>query len=131
MKPGKRGLPRLIDATRYSMQGLRAAWRNEEAFRIEASLALIAVPLAFWVGDGLAHQLLLVIVSGIVIITELLNSAIEAAIDRFGGEIHPLSARAKDIGSAAVFCSLLLFAATWGASLLQHLDLFNPLRAAS
>ncbi len=121
LKPGKRGLPRLIDATRYSMQGLRAAWHHEEAFRIEASLALVAVPLAFWIGDGLAHQLMLLIVSGLVIITELLNSAVEAAIDRFGGEIHPLSGQAKDIGSAAVFCSLALFAIAWGASLYQYL----------
>lgn len=120
MKPGKRGLPRLLDAARYSMQGLRAAWRHEEAFRLEATLALFAIPLAFWVGQGLAHQLLLVVVSGIVIITELLNSAVEAAIDRFGGDIHPLSGRAKDIGSAAVFCSLLLFAAAWLPSLYQR-----------
>ena len=121
MKPGKRGLPRLIDATRYSMQGLRAAWRHEEAFRLEASLALIAIPLAFYIGDGLTHQLLLIIVSGLVIITELLNSAVEAAIDRFGGDIHPLSGRAKDIGSAAVFSSLVLFAAVWIPSLWQWL----------
>jgi len=121
MKPGKRGLPRLIDAARYSMQGLRAAWRNEEAFRMEATLALVAIPLAFWVGEGLTHQLLLVVVSGLVIITELLNSAIEAAIDRFGGEIHPLSVQAKDIGSAAVFSSLMLFVAVWLPSLWQRL----------
>lgn len=120
MKPGKRGLARLIAATGYSMQGLRAAWQHEEAFRIEASLAVVAMPLAFWVGEGLTHQLLLVMVCGLVIITELLNSAIEAAIDRFGGEIHPLSGQAKDIGSAAVFCSLGLFAVTWGLSLYQR-----------
>lgn len=121
MKPGKRGLPRLIDATRYSMQGLRAAWNHEEAFRIESTLALVAIPLALWIGKDLTHQLLLIVVSGLVIITELLNSAIEAAIDRFGGDIHPLSGRAKDIGSAAVFSSLVLFAAAWVPSLWQHL----------
>jgi len=119
-KPGKTGLPRLIAATRYSMQGLRAAWKYEEAFRIEATLACACVPLAFWVGQGLTHQLLLVISCGLVILAELFNSAIEAAVDRFGSEIHPLSGQAKDIGSAAVFTSLVLFAIVWLPSLWQR-----------
>jgi diacylglycerol kinase (ATP) len=102
------------------MQGLRAAWKHEEAFRIEATLALLCIPLAFWVGQDLTHQLLLVICCGLVIITELINSAIEAAVDRFGRELHPLSGQAKDIGSAAVFCSLVLFLAVWLPSLWQH-----------
>lgn len=116
-KPGKTGLPRLIAAVRYSMQGLRAAWKHEEAFRIEASLALLCVPLAFVVGQGLAHRIGLLICCGLVIITELVNSAIEAAVDRFGSEMHPLSGQAKDIGSAAVFCSLMLFILCWAPSL--------------
>lgn len=120
-KPGKRGLPRLAAALRYSLQGLRAAWKYEEAFRIEAALALICVPLAFWVGEGLTHQLLLVLVCGLVIIAELFNSAIEAAVDRFGPEMHPLSGQAKDIGSAAVFTSLILFLILWASSLWQYL----------
>jgi diacylglycerol kinase (ATP) len=119
-KPGKRGLPRLAAALRYSLQGLRAAWKYEEAFRIEAALALVCVPLAFWVGEGLTHQLLLVLASGLVIIAELFNSAIEAAVDRFGSEMHPLSGQAKDIGSAAVFTSLILFLILWAPSLWQH-----------
>lgn len=119
-KPGKTGLPRLIAATRYSMQGLRAAWKYEEAFRIEATLACACVPLAFWVGQGLTHQLLLVISCGLVILAELFNSAIEAAVDRFGSEMHPLSGQAKDIGSAAVFTSLVLFAIVWLPSLWQR-----------
>jgi diacylglycerol kinase (ATP) len=119
-KPGKTGLARLFAATGYSMQGLRAAWRHEEAFRIEATLACLCVPLAFWVGRDLTHQLLLVICCAIVIIAELVNSAIEAAVDRFGSEQHPLSGQAKDIGSAAVFTSLVLFIVAWVPSLWQR-----------
>lgn len=119
-KPGKTGLPRLLAATRYSIQGLRAAWKYEEAFRIEATLACACVPLAFWVGRGLTHQLLLVISCGLVILAELFNSAIEAAVDRFGSEMHPLSGQAKDIGSAAVFTSLVLFLVVWLPSLWQR-----------
>lgn len=116
-KPGKTGIARLIAAAGYSMQGLRAAWKYEEAFRIEATLSVVCVPLAFIIGQGLAHKIALLICCGLVIITELVNSAIEAAIDRFGSEIHPLSGQAKDIGSAAVFCSLILFALAWLPSL--------------
>ena len=120
-KPGKTGLPSLIAAMRYSMQGLRAAWKHEEAFRIEASLALLCVPLAFVVGQGLAHKIGLLICCGLVIITELINSAIEAAVDRFGSEMHPLSGQAKNIGPPAVFCSLMLFLLCWAPSLWQWL----------
>jgi diacylglycerol kinase (ATP) len=119
-KPGKTGLARLFAATGYSMQGLRAAWKHEEAFRIEATLAVLCIPLAFWVGQDLTQKLLLVICCGLVIITELINSAIEAAVDRFGSEQHPLSGQAKDIGSAAVFCSLMLFLVAWLSSLWQY-----------
>jgi diacylglycerol kinase (ATP) len=116
-KPGKTGIPRLIAAFGYSMQGLRAAWKYEEAFRIEATLAIVCVPLALLVGDGLAHKIGLLICCALVIITELLNSAIEAVVDRFGSELHPLSGQAKDIGSAAVFSSLMLFLLAWTPSL--------------
>lgn len=119
-KPGKTGIARLIAATGYSLKGLRAAWKYEEAFRIEATLAGLCIPLAFWVGRDLTHQLLLVICCGLVIITELINSAIEAAVDRFGSEQHPLSGQAKDIGSAAVFSSLGLFLIVWAPSLWQR-----------
>jgi diacylglycerol kinase (ATP) len=120
-KPGKTGLPRLLAATRYSMQGFRAAWRHEEAFRIEAALVATCIPLAFWVGQGLTHQLLLVLSCGLIVLAELLNSAIEAVVDRFGAEQHPLSGQAKDIGSAAVFTSLMLFLITWVPSVWQRL----------
>lgn len=119
-KPGKKGLARLFAATGYSMQGLRAAWRYEEAFRIEATLAVACIPLAFWVGQDLTQKLLLVVCCALVIITELINSAIEAAVDRFGSEQHPLSGQAKDIGSAAVFTSLMLFLVVWLPSLWQR-----------
>ena len=119
-KPGKTGLARLIAATGYSMKGYRAAWKYEEAFRIEATLACICVPLAFFVGRDLTHKLLLVVTCGLVILAELFNSAIEAAIDRFGSEMHPLSGQAKDIGSAGVLTTLILFAIVWLPSLWQH-----------
>lgn len=118
-KPGKTGLPRLIAAAGYSWKGFRAAWKHEEAFRIEATLACVCIPLAFIIGQGLAHKIALLICCGLVIITELVNSAIEAAIDRFGSEMHPLSGQAKDIGSAAVLSSLILFALAWIPSLYQ------------
>lgn len=121
-KPGKTGLARLIAATGYSMQGLRAAWKYEEAFRIEATLAVLCIPFAFIVGQGLAHKIALLICCALVIITELVNSAIEAAVDRFGSEMHPLSGQAKDIGSAAVFCSLMLFLLAWLPSLWSWLN---------
>lgn len=118
-KPGKTGIARLIAATGYSLKGLRAAWKYEEAFRIEATLSCVCVPLAFWIGRDLTHQLLLVITCAIVILAELFNSAIEAAVDRHGSEMHPLSGQAKDIGSAGVFTSLMLFIICWAPSLWQ------------
>lgn len=121
-KPGKTGLPRLLAATRYSIQGFRAAWRYEEAFRTEATLAIVFIPLAFWVGQGLTHQLLLVMSCGLIVLAELLNSAIEAVVDRLGPEQHPLSGQAKDLGSAAVFVSLALFLIVWAPSLWQRLS---------
>lgn len=119
-KPGKTGIARLIAATGYSIKGLRAAWKYEEAFRIEATMACVCVPFAFWVGRDLTHQLLLVTTCAIVILAELFNSAIEAAVDRHGSEMHPLSGQAKDIGSAGVFTSLMLFIVCWLPSLWQR-----------
>lgn len=121
MKPGKRGLARLIAATGYSFQGFRAAWRNEAAFRQELVLALIFLPAAFWLGDTLTHQLLLVMSCALVVLAELLNSAIESVVDRISDEHHELSGRAKDIGSAAVFVTLTLFVVMWGLSFWQWL----------
>ena len=119
-KPGKRGIPRLIAAAGYSIKGFKAAWRHEEAFRIEATLAVLFLPAAFWIGETLAHQLVLIVTCFIVIVAELTNSAIEAVVDRVSAEKHPLSGQAKDIGSALVFATLILFAIVWILSIWHH-----------
>ncbi len=113
-KPGNSGIRRIINATRYSAQGLIHAWRYESAFRQEIGLTIVLVPIALWLGREPFEQLLLIASCVLVIIVELLNSAIEAAVDRVGEEDHELAGRAKDMGSAAVFVSLLLVLATWG-----------------
>ncbi|MFV8818553.1 diacylglycerol kinase [Haliea sp. E17] len=112
-KPDRRGVARLVAATRYSWKGFKAAWMNEEAFRLEASLAIGFVPLAFLIGDSLAHQVALVITCGLVILAEVINTAIESIVDRIGTEYDPLSGQAKDLGSAGVFVSLSLFLVVW------------------
>lgn len=113
------GLNRLWHATSYSVAGLRAGW-GEKAFRQELCLAAVLLPLAFWLGNGWTETALLAGTVVLVLITELLNSGIEAAIDRIGPELHELSKRAKDMGSAAVLLSLLLCGATWAAALYQR-----------
>ena len=105
-KPGATGITRIINATGYSMKGLNSAWINEAAFRQELLLILLLMPLAFWIGDSLNEILLLVCISWLVVIIEVLNSAVEAVVDRIGSEHHELSGRAKDLGSAAVFIAL-------------------------
>ncbi|KXU80486.1 MULTISPECIES: diacylglycerol kinase [Aeromonas] len=114
-KPGATGVTRIIKATGYSMKGLKSAWINEAAFRQELMLILLLMPLTFWVGETLNQILLLVVISWLVVIVEVLNSAIEAVVDRIGSEHHELSGRAKDLGSAAVFIALALNALVWGA----------------
>ena len=119
-KPGYTGLTRIIKATGYSWQGLRAAWQNESAFRQEVTLCLIMLPLAFVVGQTMMETALLIALLGVVLITELLNSAIEAVVDRVGDEHHDLAGRAKDMGSAAVFISLVLTAIVWSMMALKN-----------
>ena len=114
-KPGATGVTRIINATGYSMKGLKSAWINEAAFRQELVLVLALMPLAGWLGDSLNEILLLVCISWLVVIVEVLNSAVEAVVDRIGSEHHELSGRAKDLGSAAVFIALALNALVWGA----------------
>ena len=114
---GRRGLRRVLDATRYSIDGLRAAWTHEDAFRQELILAAIMVPTALLLPVALLEKILLVGVVVVVLIVELLNTGIEAAIDRDSLEINPLGKRAKDYGSAAVMLSLLLAGGTWAAIL--------------
>lgn len=112
-KPGKTGLARVIDAAGYSWQGLQAAYRHESAFRQELLLALLLTPLALWLGsDGVDYALLIGSLL-LVLIVELLNSAVEAVVDRIGEEHHELAGRAKDIGSAAVFVALVNVALVW------------------
>lgn len=117
---GRTGFDRLWHATRYSIAGLRAGW-GEAAFRLEASLAIVLVPLAFWIGRGWTEVALLAGSVFLLMIVELLNTAVEAAIDRFGPEWHELSKRAKDMGSAAVFLTTLLAGGIWAAGLWHFL----------
>ena len=114
-KPGKTGITRIINATRYSAQGLASAWKNEAAFRQELALVVVLLPGAFWLGQTALERAVLIGTLLLVLIVELLNSAVEAAIDRHGEEHNELSGRAKDMGSAAVAISLLLVLFTWGA----------------
>lgn len=115
MKPGKSGLTRLVDATGYSVSGIRAAFNAEAAFRQELMLVIALLAASFWLASSTLEWLLLVVPLLVLLIVELLNSAIESVVDRVGDEIHELSGRAKDMGSAAVFFSLLLIAVSWGA----------------
>ena len=110
------GIDRLWHATGYSLAGLRAGW-SEAAFRLEACLAFVLVPLAFWVGRSWVEVALLAGSVLLLMIVELLNTAVEAAIDRIGPEWHALSKRAKDMGSAAVLLTTLLAGGIWAAGL--------------
>lgn len=110
------GFTRVWHATGYSLAGLRAGW-DEAAFRLEACFAIVLVPLAFWVGRSWVEVALLAGSVLLVMIVELLNTAVESAIDRIGLERHPLSKRSKDMGSGAVFLALLLAGGIWAAAL--------------
>ena len=114
MKQKKTGFRRLGGAIENSVAGLRSALRSETAFRQECALTLILVPLGFWLGQSAVQRALLIGTCLLVLVTELLNSSIEAAVDRTGTEFDPLAGRAKDLGSAAVFVSILLTLLVWG-----------------
>lgn len=118
---GRTGLDRILRAAGYSWHGLVQAWRGESAFRQEGTLALIMIPLAFWLGRGWVEVVLLAGSVALVLIVELLNSAVEATVDRISFENHPLSKQAKDFGSAAVLIALLLCGAIWAAVAYQRL----------
>lgn len=113
-KPGKTGIARVIDAFGYSMKGFAAAWRYEAAFRQEVVLGIILIPAAFWLAQTPVELILLISSVFWVWMAELANSSVEAVVDRTGSEKHELSGRAKDIGSALVFVSLVLLALVWG-----------------
>lgn len=114
MKPGKTGIVRVLHATRYSIKGLKAAWQYEAAFRQESIIGLAMLLVALWLPVTAVEKVLMIGSLFIVVIVELLNSAIEAVVDRIGSELHELSGRAKDIASAAVFVALILVLLTWG-----------------
>ena len=111
---GKRGLVRLLNATRYSLAGYKAAWQDEEAFRQICLLAVIGLPLACWLGRDWTESVLLAVPLVLCLLVELLNSAIENVVDRISLEWHPLAKKAKDMGSAAQFTAQLFLAAVWG-----------------
>jgi diacylglycerol kinase (ATP) len=118
VKPGKTGLTRIINAAGYSMLGMRFALKHEAAFRQELGLAVILIPLAFWLGSNAIQIALMVGSCLIVLIVELLNTGIEAVVDRIGDEYHKLAGSAKDLGSAAVLISLINVMVVW--SLVIH-----------
>ena len=107
------GMTRLLRAFAYSFQGFQHAWREEAAFRQEVSLALIVVPLGLYWGHSGVERALLVSPMLMILIVEMLNSAIEAVVDRWGSDRHPLAGIAKDMGSAAVMLSFILLGTVW------------------
>ncbi len=113
MKPGRKGLSRIYHAMLYALAGWKAAFKYEAAFRQELLGFIILVPVALWLGESALEKAILIIVMILVLVTELLNSAIEAVVDRFGGEIHALSGRAKDLAAAAVMTSFIGFIVVW------------------
>jgi len=114
-KPGVTGLRRILNASVYSWQGLRATWQHEAAFRQELLLVAVLTPLAFFEATNLSQLLLMLLSLAVVLIAELLNSAIESVVDRISELPHELAGRAKDQGSAAVFIALALVIIVWGA----------------
>ncbi len=120
----RKGLNRVVHAAGYSIAGLRAGW-GETAFRQEALLAMALLPAAGWLGNGWLETAVLCAVVVLVLVVELLNTAVESAIDRIGPEWHDLSKRAKDIGSAAVLLSLLLCGGTWLGAIATRFEFFG------
>ncbi|MDE1189989.1 MAG: diacylglycerol kinase [Pantoea sp.] len=115
------GILRIVKAAGYSWQGLRAAWQHEAAFRQEAIAALVAIVVACWLDVDAISRVLMIGSVVLVVIVEIMNSAIEAVVDRIGQERHPLAGRAKDMGSAAVLLAILLAIFVWIALLWSHL----------
>jgi diacylglycerol kinase (ATP) len=113
MKSGLGGITRIIAAAGNSMRGVRDAWRHESAFRQDSALSLVLLVLSFWLAQTFVEWLLLVTPLFLLLIVEILNSAIENTVDRIGEEHHELSGRAKDMASAAVMFCLILIAITW------------------
>ncbi|MGB8714746.1 MAG: diacylglycerol kinase [Rhodanobacteraceae bacterium] len=116
-----RGPRQIFRALVWSLKGLRAAWRHEASFRLEVGLSVVLVPLGLWLGHGGVEKLLLAGSPLLVMSAELLNSAIEAVIDKVSPEYNELAGRAKDMGSAAVFMLMMLVVLTWGLLLLPRM----------
>lgn len=110
---GNKGFSRVLKASRYSWQGVRAAYQHEEAFRQEVWLCLVLLPAGLYLGNGGLEKALLVACVMLVPVIEIINSAIEAVVDRFGDEMHELAGRAKDMGSAAVAMAIALLVTVW------------------
>ena len=117
---GLSGLERLLRATRIGLGALAWSWRNEEAVRIEVVALAVLLPLALWLGQTGVERVLLIGSALLVLLIELLNTAVEVVVDRISTERHELSGLAKDLGSAAVMVSLLIWALTWAAILLDR-----------
>ncbi|WP_180009248.1 diacylglycerol kinase [Acinetobacter sp. YH12238] len=115
---GTSGLQRILNATSYSLAGFKAAFQNEAAFRQNILINLLLIPLSFFMPVSRVEQVLMIVVCLLTIIVELINSAIEAVVDRVSMEQHPLSKNAKDMGSAAQFVALAIITLTWGACLI-------------
>ncbi len=116
---GTSGLQRILNATSYSLAGFKAAFQNEAAFRQIILINSLLIPLSFFMPVSRDEQVIMIVVCLLAIIVELINSAIEAVVDRVSIEQHPLSKNAKDMGSAAQFVALAIIALTWGACLIS------------
>ena len=112
-KEGRRGVLHAVDAFVFSMKGLRTAWADETAFRLQCALLVPLVPLAFLIAQSAVELSLLLGACGLVLMAEMFNSAIERLVDRVSTDIHPLSGQAKDLGSAGVFIAMMLFLVVW------------------
>lgn len=112
-KPGNTGVRRIINAMFFSFAGIKTAWQNEAAFRQESLLCVVLIPAGVWLGQNAVERALLIGSCLIVLIVELLNTAVEFVVDRVGTDHHRLSGQAKDLGSAAVFMSLVLVVVIW------------------
>jgi diacylglycerol kinase (ATP) len=115
-----RGPGRILKAAVWSLQGLRAAWVHESSFRLEVYLLVVLAPLALWLGDSGLERALMIGSCLLVLAAELLNSAVEAVIERYGPEHHELAGRAKDMGSAAVFVLMMNVLLCWGLILVPR-----------
>jgi diacylglycerol kinase (ATP) len=127
-KSGNVGLRRIVNATFFSLAGLRAAWTHEAAFRQECALVVVLTPAAIWLGQSALERAVLLASCWLVLIVELLNSAVEAVVDRVGTEHHKLSGQAKDLGSAGVLLSLALMTVVWGLFIWER---FAPVGSAA